>query len=155
MPLPKLFLAFLKNQKKISEVPFQLFLFSADCDVGPWGVWTSCSVKCGLGKRNRTRKESYLEHINSCFFFLREIIADAKHNGEKCAKLSSRIIELAETDSCNVACSPPGMVRLLKRITNVLNLNLISVDCNVGPWGSWTPCSLSCGGGIKNRTRCK
>ena len=96
--------------------------------------------------------ENFLLFINP---FLREIIADAQHNGEKCAKLNSRIIELAETDNCHVACSPPGMVRLLKRITGVLNLNLISVDCDVGPWGSWTPCSLSCGGGIKNRTRCK
>ena len=50
--------------------------------------------------------ENFLLFINP---FLREIIADAQHNGEKCAKHSSRIIELAETDICNVACSPPGM----------------------------------------------
>ena len=55
--------------------------------------------------------EHFLLFINP---FLREIIAAAQHNGEKCAKHSSRIIELAETDNCHVACSPPGMVRLRK-----------------------------------------
>ena len=39
-------------------------------------------------------------------FLLRANIADAKHNGEKCAK--SRIIELAETETCHSVCSPPG-----------------------------------------------
>ena len=111
-----------------------------------------CQMWIGKKKSDKERIVSRT-HEFLLFFFLREIIADAKHNGEKCAKLSSRIIELAETDSCNVAC--PGMVRLLKRITDILNLNLISVDCDVGPWGSWTPCSLPCGGGTKNRTRCK
>ena len=38
-------------------------------------------------------------------FYLRVNIEDAKNNGEKCAKL--RIIELEETDICNVICSPP------------------------------------------------
>ena len=56
-------------------------------------------------------------------FYLRVNIADAKNNGEKCAKL--RIIELEETDICNVICSPPtpapapGMVlkkRFRKRV---------------------------------------
>ena len=40
------------------------------------------------------------------FIFCRRAkIADATNNGEKCAKL--RIIELEETDICNVICSPP------------------------------------------------
>merc|ERR1711962_823594 len=92
---------------------------AVDCDVGSWGGWTSCylpSGTCGLGNQNRTRKE----------------ISEAQNNGEKCAKL--RIIELAQTVNCIVACIIPG-------------------DCEVGPWGSWTSCSASCGRGTEERTR--
>ena len=36
----------------------------------------------------------------------RKLLAEATKGGEKCAKL--RIIELAETLNCNVACNLPG-----------------------------------------------
>ena len=32
------------------------FCYPVDCDVGPWGAWTSCSATCGVGDKNRTRK---------------------------------------------------------------------------------------------------
>jgi len=65
---------------------------SVDCDVGPWGAWTSCYLPpgtCGVGKQNRTRNA----------------VANATKNGEKCAKL--RLIELAQTLACYVACNTP------------------------------------------------
>jgi len=64
----------------------------------------------------------------------RKLLAEATKGGEKCAKL--RIIELAETINCNLACNLP-------------------VDCEVGEWGSWTSCSSTCGGGTKERERLK
>ena len=38
--------------------------------------------------------------------FNREQIAEAQHHGEKCAK--PRIIELMESQACNVECKSPG-----------------------------------------------
>ena len=38
--------------------------------------------------------------------FFREQIAEAQHHGEKCAK--PRIIELMESQACNVECKSPG-----------------------------------------------
>ena len=37
---------------------FKISYYSADCDVGPWGAWTSCYLPpglCGVGDKNRTR----------------------------------------------------------------------------------------------------
>ena len=62
-------------------------------------------------------------------FLLRVNIADAKHNGEKCAKTKSRIIELAETEICHSVCSPPGkssenvlLILILFQLTVMLDL---------------------------------
>ena len=44
--------------------------------------------------------------------FCRAKIADAKNNGEQCS--TSRILELEETDTCNVIDCPPSMANFIK-----------------------------------------
>merc|ERR1712156_1192436 len=85
----------LKSNLEAPEVP-------VDCDVGPWGEWTSCSVTCGEGTRDRTREK----------------LADAAHNGEMCS--STRIISLKDQDTCN---DQPCEIVVLRRkeVGNVAN----------------------------------
>ena len=61
--------------------------------------------------------------VKLMIYFCRENVADAKGNGEKCARL--RIIELAETINCNVACNIPGIF-------------LIIVGRNISSFLQWT-----------------
>ena len=82
---------------------------------GMWGVWTpwgACPVSCGGGMRSRTR-----ECDNPA----------PAHQGENCTGIDN------DTENCNEdACPIDGM------------------------WGVWTPwgaCPVSCGGGMRSRTR--
>ena len=116
--------------KKIGSSPPHFLLLTVDCDVGPWGAWSTCSATCGLGTKNRTRKDQcFVLRLLVYMFLLRVNIADAKHNGEKCAKTKSRIIELAETEICHSVCSPPGkssenvlLISFLLQLTVMLDL---------------------------------
>ena len=49
--------------------------------------------------------------VKLMIYFCRENVADAKGNGEKCARL--RIIEMAETINCNLACNIPGIFLII------------------------------------------
>ena len=46
---------------------------------------------------------------NHCYFHYRAKVMDAKNKGEKCAML--RLIDLAETNTCNVIDCPPGIAK--------------------------------------------
>ena len=110
--------------KIVFEIPF----CSVDCDVGPWGEWTSCYLPpdmCGVGSKDRSRytfvfikvyivvkyegeiaQALKVKVLILLLLFNREQIAEAQHHGEKCAK--PRIIELMESQACNVECKSPG-----------------------------------------------
>ena len=97
---------------KKEEEKIESCLFPVDCNVGPWGSWTSCSLTCGGGSKNRTRCNQLIlstknQPIHLLIFLFREKKAGATNNGTKCA--SARMIPLAETNTCNdVACPSTG-----------------------------------------------
>ncbi|XP_076799785.1 uncharacterized protein LOC143444876 isoform X2 [Clavelina lepadiformis] len=101
--------------------------------------WSPCSVTCGIGVQTRTR---------SC--------------GTGCTQFLSRECEKTQNCPCNCQCvdlrSSCGTTlcfassyeQLCRKTCNTCSCN--SCD-EYGQWGRWTPCSKTCGGGIRHRYR--
>lgn len=82
-----------------------------DCIWGDWSSWTLCTATCGNGSQARSR-----------------IIAQKRaFGGIPCQGFSKG------KQRCSLSPCP--------------------VDCEWETWGAWSTCSVSCGGGVSNRTR--
>jgi len=138
-----------------------------DCKLTDWGAWGSCTVTCGGGTVTRTRTITRdvadggkacgdLEDVESCSPLAcpvhcevsrwndwsectvsceggtqtrsRKITTASAHGGSDCPTLQ-------ETTACNTEVCPDP------------------TDCEVSGWKIWTPCTKSCGGGSKSRSR--
>ena len=89
-------------------------VFSGDCCPPHYfcSITSSCSRRHHWPSPEATYwKEIAKLSVKLMISFCRENVADAKGNGEKCARL--RIIEMAETINCNVACNIPGIFLII------------------------------------------
>lgn len=134
-----------------------------------WSDWSSCSVTCGMGERNRTR------YCNNPF---------PKYSGKNCSGINSEaelcLTSLCPIDgewnswsswsACNVSCGG-GKRDRVRLCNNPLPRNngrrcpgkdIESSNCEMNPcpihggfdqWGSWSMCSQTCGGGQRTRKR--
>eukprot|EP00931_Biecheleriopsis_adriatica_P115008 TRINITY_DN90867_c0_g1_i1.p1 TRINITY_DN90867_c0_g1~~TRINITY_DN90867_c0_g1_i1.p1 ORF type:complete len:1635 (-),score=258.88 TRINITY_DN90867_c0_g1_i1:70-4905(-) len=150
-----------------------------DAKWGPWQEWSPCSATCSSGFRSRGRevevqanecgapvggiREQFelCAHLPPCVFDKdckvsewgewshcscscfgvrernRQIEEFATANGKRCDALPLKVIEPCnDGDLAPSACGekPPE-------------------DCVLSDWDAWSPCSLSCGGGQKERKR--
>ncbi|XP_061197855.1 SCO-spondin-like isoform X2 [Saccostrea echinata] len=155
-----------------------LFSENESCKIGPcpihggfsnWGMWGDCSTTCGGGRKTRERKcnnpvpafggnnctESFSEDIECNTFF---------------CPIDGQFSEWSEWSICSASCnggsknrtrtcsSPPPRYggkpcNGLSTEYGVCNTHQCPIDGKFTEWGSWTPCSVTCGGGLSNRTR--
>jgi len=137
-----------------------------NCHVGDWHEWTSCSVKCGVGRHTR----------------MRYIDVEARRGGETC---DLDLLETAPCDAghcagsrdCQVSawtewsmCDETYIQKYRRREvtleptgTGILcNYSLketlgcappVKQDCTLAEWRAWSTCTATCDGGQRYRDR--
>ncbi|KAL0964700.1 hypothetical protein UPYG_G00327770 [Umbra pygmaea] len=135
----------------------------------PWSEWTECSVTCGHGSQQRGR--SCDDAILSC--------SGSSLQTRGCTLASCEIrVRLVKGvwgfwspwSACSVSCGS-GVVSRVRLCNNPppqhgnagcsgnttetqpCDPSPCPIAGNWGPWSSWLPCSLSCGGGLTSRQR--
>lgn len=114
------------------------------CETTEWGEWSECSNTCGPGLRMRTRR-------------FRD------HRGRKRCPL----VSLVEKEKCMEPPCPPGTEERIDPLCKVRGFFFFFFfffhddlqnrrrrrRFKVTDWSDWSPCSASCGKGVKLRTR--
>lgn len=135
-----------------------------DCEVGEWTEWSACSASCGQGKRTRTRKVTKQANFTgkAC-----PALVEEESCIDRPCPLDCEVTEWTGWSKCDADCGGGQTKRERAVLTPALhggrcfpleetkdcNQEPCPVDCVVGDWGEFGPCSKECGGGRKLRTR--
>ena len=135
-----------------------------DCSVGEWGIWTGCVVECGIGDIVRTRR----------------VVVPPANGGAECPRLSDDSkCTMARCDvecvlgvwavwhDCSASCGggekkrdrtvdvpPRGEGKCPEESeTRICNGWGCPLNCELSEWHDWSPCSKSCGYGLRGRQK--
>ncbi|KAL8441527.1 hypothetical protein Emed_007553 [Eimeria media] len=141
-----------------------------DCLLSEWTAWSECSHPCGLGEQRRTREvlELPTDRGAPCGS-LEETRPCGGHCDPKCI-----LSDWTEWGACTSLCQQAGASDPITTRSRVVLLEApdcpspsslmetqkcsalgfrCDIDCQVGAWSQWSPCSKPCGGGTRRRTR--
>ncbi|XP_074599893.1 spondin-1-like isoform X3 [Brevipalpus obovatus] len=156
--------------------PFQEFPFGGDsCQVTDWTEYKPCSASCGKGFRIRTRNFVYENQARQAD--CRTPLIEKEPCENDCiGNISCQTTSWSEWSECSVTCgrgqrtrTRKFMNRMARKVCTQTEL-IQKEDCNgplltcpddeekdpkckVTQWSDWSPCTVTCGRGIKIRTR--
>jgi len=134
-----------------------------------------CSVTCGQGVRMRTRNYLYETRARSANCRV-SLIEKETCEAECVGDVSCATTSWSEWSECSATCGKGYRIRtrrfmnrLAKKVCTQIDLiekvictapitecpNKQDIDpkCNVTQWSEWSPCTVTCGKGMKIRTR--
>ena len=128
-----------------------------------WTSWTECTVSCGGGTQIRSRHCTGSRCGGTCTG--KNVITQTCNNDD-CCPVNGKWAAWSDWSKCIGTCSKG--VKFRNRICsgsacggscsgNSLDLQKCDTCCPVNgrwtAWTSWTECTVSCGGGTRNRSR--
>lgn len=146
-----------------------------ECRVSDWTDWSECSVTCGQGHRMRTRQ--YLNKSKADMMGCTLPLVDKEICSPHCVgNTSCRTSDWGVWSECSVTCGKGLRTRNRKyldhRARKACDLELMEKEtctgvkmtcevddsvpdpkCAVTHWSEWSPCTVTCGKGLKVRTR--
>jgi len=136
-----------------------------DCKLSQWAAYGECSGTCGLGQMvHRREVETIAAHGGKAC----GILEQAKDCTLPPCPLACEVSQWMGWSQCDKLCSGGKQLRERKVVQEpvgdgnecptlkekrLCNTKICPVDCVTARWGSWSTCSLKCGGGKESRIR--
>ncbi|KEP62419.1 UNVERIFIED_CONTAM: thrombospondin type 1 domain-containing protein [Hammondia hammondi] len=142
-----------------------------DCVAGEWGDWSPCSHPCGTSQQSRTRdvkiparnggKECQLVETRNC-------LGSPMYPRVNCAEAECTYSPWSAWSPCNSPCEGGTQERVRSVLTGDSSackaVKMVRacndgvacssrVGCNASSFGAWSPCTASCEGGERHRSR--
>lgn len=124
----------------------------AFCETTDWGHWSECSSTCGVGMKLRTRRFKDRMGRKRCPHV--SLVEKVKCMEPPCSSgLEEQIDPTCKVFFTRVSSIPLQFLAFLYKFLDTLFGKSRKLVSQVTDWSDWSPCSASCGKGVKLRTR--
>merc|ERR1711865_870587 len=135
------------------------------CQVNSWSAWSKCTKSCAGGKTSRSRSV-----VMQAFYAGRvcpSLAETVSCNSHKCP-VDCVMTQFSAWTKCSKTCGTGQQSRSRQITTSAAfggincpsaqavrkcSVQDCAVDCTVSAYGAYSPCSKSCGGGLKFKNR--